>query len=125
MPTDLFDRLRVIDVDTHLTEPPDVWTARMPTSLHDDVPHIERIDGRDVWMAGGTRLGMPGYFSMAGHDGVMPLSVPNTFDDIPKAMFDPQKETEHHRDRLQSHRFLLKYQTRPTAVAAITPSARG
>ena len=44
--TDLFDRHRVIDVDTHLTEPPDVWTARMPTALHDRVPHIERRDGR-------------------------------------------------------------------------------
>ena len=30
MPTDLFDRVRVIDVDTHLTEPPDVWTGRTP-----------------------------------------------------------------------------------------------
>ena len=35
---DLFDRFRVIDVDTHLTEPPDVWTARMPAALHDGVP---------------------------------------------------------------------------------------
>ncbi len=29
-PTDVFDRVAVIDVDTHLTEPPDVWTARVP-----------------------------------------------------------------------------------------------
>ncbi len=29
---DLFDRHRVIDVDTHLTEPPDVWTARVPAT---------------------------------------------------------------------------------------------
>ena len=28
MATDLFDRHQVIDVDTHLTEPPDVWTAQ-------------------------------------------------------------------------------------------------
>ena len=88
MPTDLFDRVRVIDVDTHLTEPPDAWTARMPKSKHDDVPHIERIDGRDVWMAGGTRLGAPGYYSMAGHNGVMPASIPNTFDEIAPAMYD-------------------------------------
>ena len=72
----------VIDVDTHLTEPPDVWTARMPAALHDVVPHIERIDGNDVWMAGGERLGTPGYYSMAGFDGVMPASIPKTFDDI-------------------------------------------
>lgn len=85
----LFDRVPVIDVDTHLTEPPDTWTARVPAALHDLVPHIERIDGSDVWMAGGERLGAPGYYSMAGWDGVMPMSVPKTFDDIAPAMYDP------------------------------------
>lgn len=48
--TGLFDRFEVIDVVTHLTEPPGVWTARMPTAVHDQVPHIERRDGRDVWV---------------------------------------------------------------------------
>jgi hypothetical protein len=28
--------------------------------------HVERIDGNDVWMAAGERLGHPGYYSMAG-----------------------------------------------------------
>ncbi len=88
MPTDLFDRHDVIDVDTHLTEPPDVWTARMPAALHDRVPHVERIDGVDVWMADGQRLGAPGYYSMAGWDGIMPVSTPPTFDDIHPSMYD-------------------------------------
>jgi predicted TIM-barrel fold metal-dependent hydrolase len=86
--TDLFDRFRVIDVDTHLTEPPDVWTARMPAAMHDRVPHIERQDGQDVWMADGERLGAPGYYSMAGWDGVLPASIPLTYDDIAPAMYD-------------------------------------
>ncbi len=86
--TDLFDRFEVIDVDTHVTEPPDVWTARMPASLHDKVPHIERIDGQDIWMADGVRLGHPGFYSMAGFDGLMPLKVPDTYDDIHPAMYD-------------------------------------
>ena len=59
-----------------------------PPSLHDEVPHIERIDGNDVWMAAGERLGHPGYYSMAGYDGVMPVSIPKTFDEIPDAMYD-------------------------------------
>ena len=86
--TDLFDRVAVIDVDTHLTEPPDTWTARVPAAMHDQVPHVERIDGNDVWMAAGERLGHPGYYSMAGFDGVMPVSIPKTFDEIPSAMYD-------------------------------------
>ncbi|NCY15942.1 MAG: amidohydrolase [Actinobacteria bacterium] len=87
--TDLFDQYRVIDVDTHLTEPPDTWTRSFPASRHDVVPHVERIDGVDVWMADGERLGAPGYYSMAGWDGIMPLSTPRTFEEIAPAMFDP------------------------------------
>ena len=87
--TDLFDQHRVIDVDTHLTEPPDTWTRSFPASKHNIVPHIERIDGADVWMADGERLGAPGYYSMAGWDGIMPQSTPRTFDEIAPAMFDP------------------------------------
>ena len=89
MGNDLFDRFNVIDVDSHLTEPPDVWTARVPASRRDEVPHIERIDGQDVWMVKGERLGAPGYYSMAGHDGIMPASIPQTYDDIAPAMYDP------------------------------------
>ena len=54
MPADLFERHRVIDVDTHLTEPPDVWTARVSSKWGDAVPHIERVGNEDVWMAGGN-----------------------------------------------------------------------
>ena len=88
MNMDLFERFKVIDVDTHLTEPPDVWTARMPASLHDKVPHIERVDGRDTWMVNGESLGSPGYYSMAGFDGLMPLKIPETYDDIAPSMYD-------------------------------------
>ena len=77
---------RVIDVDTHLTEPPDVWTARVPSALHDQVPHVERRDGRDVWVADGNVIGAPGFYSMAGYDGVLPAQVPATYDE-PKGMF--------------------------------------
>jgi uncharacterized protein len=92
--TDLFDRYTVIDVDTHLTEPPDLWTSRMPAKLHDLVPHIERVDGMDVWMADGNRVGTPGHYSMAGWDGLMPVSIPPTYDDIAPAMYDPHARIE-------------------------------
>ena len=91
MPTDLFDRYKVVDVDSHLTEPPDTWTARFPASRHDDVPHVERIDGQDVWMAGGDRLGRAGLLlhgrPRRRHARVDPG---DTFDDIHPAMYDPQ-----------------------------------
>lgn len=93
-PADLFDRFSVIDVDSHITEPPDVWTARMPASLHDKVPHIERIDGVDAWVADGVRIGAPGSVSMAGYDGFIP-DHPKTYDEIPSSMWDATQRVKH------------------------------
>ena len=57
---DLFARHRVIDVDTHLTEPPGVWTDRVASKWGDAIPHIERVNGEDIWVASGNRIGKPG-----------------------------------------------------------------
>ena len=35
----------VIDVDTHVTEPPDTFVARVPAKLKDRVPRVERTEG--------------------------------------------------------------------------------
>jgi uncharacterized protein len=88
MSVDLFAGQRVIDVDTHLTEPPDVWTARISKEKWGDaVPHIERHDDVDAWYVDGTRIGSPGPSAMAGFDGVVP-DGPKTFDQIPAPMYD-------------------------------------
>lgn len=87
---DLFTRYRVIDVDTHLTEPRDVWTSRVPSKYGDAVPHIERHDGIDLWFSSGTRLGRPGSTSMAGWKDVLPDSPP-TYDDIHPSMYDAKE----------------------------------
>lgn len=48
----------VIDVDTHLTEPHDLWTSRAPAAWRDRVPQVKMIDGRRNWVIdGGTVLG--------------------------------------------------------------------
>ena len=92
--TDLFNRHRVIDVDTHLTEPPDVWTARVASKWGDLVPHIERRDGEDVWLIGERVILKPGQVSMAGFDGTVP-EHPATYADIPAACFDARARLEH------------------------------
>ena len=87
MAADLFDRVKVIDVDTHITEPPDVFVDRVPKRFQDHVPHIERVDGEDIWVSNGERIGKPGSSSMAGFNGVVP-AAPATYDEIPVAMYD-------------------------------------
>ncbi|MGB2695652.1 MAG: amidohydrolase family protein [Dehalococcoidia bacterium] len=46
---------RVIDVDTHYTEPPDLWTSRAPAALKDKVPYMKTIDGQSLWFVEGDR----------------------------------------------------------------------
>lgn len=89
MTLDMFAAGRVIDVDTHVTEPADTWTSRVASKWGERIPHVERINGRDVWVAGDRRLAIPGQSAMAGFDGTLP-DHPLTYDDMPKAAWDPQ-----------------------------------
>jgi len=42
--------------DDHLTEAPDTYTKRLPARFKDVVPHIETIDGTDMWVAEGAPI---------------------------------------------------------------------
>src|SRR3974390_358518 len=47
----------VIDADSHITEPRDVWTSRVPAKYKDRVPHVVRNeDGVDMWMLNGLNM---------------------------------------------------------------------
>ena len=46
----------VIDVDTHLTEPHDLWTKRAPASLRARVPQVKQINGKPSWVIDGDKL---------------------------------------------------------------------
>jgi predicted TIM-barrel fold metal-dependent hydrolase len=47
----------IIDCDSHWTEPPDLWTSRAPRSMRDKMPHVEEVDGTQLWRVGDVRLG--------------------------------------------------------------------
>ena len=53
----------VIDVDSHYTEPAELWTSRAPAKYRDVVPHVEEdAKGRSHWVIGdGINLGPLGY----------------------------------------------------------------
>ncbi|MFC3175093.1 amidohydrolase family protein [Novosphingobium bradum] len=49
--------MKVVDADTHYTEPHDLWTSMVPASMKDKVPHVIRKDnGRDVWLVDGEQV---------------------------------------------------------------------
>ena len=45
---------RLIDADTHVNEPPDLWTARVAAKYRDRVPHMERFEQGDAWLGEGV-----------------------------------------------------------------------
>lgn len=91
----LFEDYAVIDVDTHVTEPADLWTSRTPSKWHDVVPHIERIKGRDFWVINGKKGLPPGGVSLAGYDGRPPNQFPPTYDEINPAAYDAHARLAH------------------------------
>ncbi len=56
-------QMPIIDVDTHFTEPPDLWTSRAPAKLRDRVPRIEPdARGNPRWRVDGHHdFGPPGF----------------------------------------------------------------
>lgn len=48
--------IRIIDADTHLTEPHDLWTSRAPASLRDRVPQVKVHEGRESWVIDGNQV---------------------------------------------------------------------
>jgi predicted TIM-barrel fold metal-dependent hydrolase len=91
---DLFDRHRVIDVDTHVTEPADLWTSRVSRKWGDRVPHVRRVGPKDLWFVGERPIGAPGAYSVAGFDGTFP-EFPDTYADVPRAAWDAGARLEH------------------------------
>tara|TARA_R110001606_G_scaffold381211_1_gene542235 strand:+ start:19406 stop:20683 length:1278 start_codon:yes stop_codon:yes gene_type:complete len=50
--TELTKDIKIVDVDTHLSEPGDLWTARLPQSMKSKAPYIKRVGAMDYWHIG-------------------------------------------------------------------------
>ncbi len=91
---DMFDRYKVIDVDTHVTEPRDVWTSRVSSKWGDQVPHVIRMGKVDMWMIGDKPVMPPGITATAGFDGFIP-DFPRTYEDAITAAYDAKARLAH------------------------------
>ena len=56
----LFEGIKIVDCDTHFTEPADLWTANAPAGMKDKMPHVRRIDNADQWYVGDKHFGSIG-----------------------------------------------------------------
>ena len=89
----LYNNLKVIDPDSHWSEPYDLWTSRAPAKWKDRVPQMEERDGkRRWWFDGNIPIGLPIASSVIGQDGT---KVTGTAffdmdnDVVHRASFDP------------------------------------
>ncbi len=86
----------VIDTDTHITEPADVWTSRVPAKFRDQAPRIVRNDdGVDIWQIGDHAPLVPvGHTAVAGWKEPFP-AAPRNMDEVPKASYDAKARLDY------------------------------
>lgn len=56
----VFEGIKIVDCDTHFTEPADLWISHAPAGMKDKMPRVERIDGADQWFVGDRPFGSIG-----------------------------------------------------------------
>lgn len=49
-------KMKIVDVDTHLSEPHDIFTSRAPRKYKDSVPQVKMIKGKPTWVAEGDKV---------------------------------------------------------------------
>jgi predicted TIM-barrel fold metal-dependent hydrolase len=85
----------IIDADTHVTEPADVWTSRVPRRYRDLVPHVVRDDaGWDIWVLGGIRIATVGSTAPAGWED-FPTTSPKVYADCHPAAYDSSERLKY------------------------------
>ena len=88
---------RVISSDSHIVEPPDLWTSRVESKYRDHAPRIVRMeDGTDRWFCGDINMvGM--------HPGIQPgtrfeepekLTMSGTFDEVRIGGYVPEEHVK-------------------------------
>jgi predicted TIM-barrel fold metal-dependent hydrolase len=88
--------VRVIDADTHLTEPPDLWTARIPGRFRSAAPRVARHEpsGALRWKIGDRWCSLVGNYSVAGWR-EFPPSCPPTLEEADPACYDAGARLAH------------------------------
>jgi predicted TIM-barrel fold metal-dependent hydrolase len=91
------DDIGIIDVDSHISEPHDLWTSRAPASWKDRVPRVTQVDGQRTWMVGDVALAGAGPASVVRADGSKSKGIEFfgwQIEDVHRASWDMQARLE-------------------------------
>ncbi len=85
---------RLISADSHVNEPPDLWTSRVPVEFRDRAPRMERFDDGDAWILDGVKD--PINFGMNACAGLPPEEQKGwaRFEDLRRGGHDPAARIE-------------------------------
>jgi predicted TIM-barrel fold metal-dependent hydrolase len=77
----------IIDTDTHVSEPPDLWTSRLPRSMQDATMHVRWSDDAkaEMWFMGDRPVFKAWAGAMYGWDEPFPSAPPTQADAHPAA----------------------------------------
>jgi len=84
----------ILSSDSHVFEPPDLWTTRIDKAFRDRAPRMVRIDGADqIVIEGDQVLSGIGLISNAGarFDAPETISGRGRFEDVPRGGYDPEQ----------------------------------
>jgi predicted TIM-barrel fold metal-dependent hydrolase len=85
------ESIRVIDADSHVVEPYDLWTSRMSSKWGERVPHVVWNDeyGQDIWLSGDELIGLGAWAAHAGGKHWTPDYTPR-WDEADPSATDPK-----------------------------------
>src|SRR5580658_9699760 len=89
----LAEDFKIIDADTHYTEPYDLWTSRAPKGYENRVLHMEERDGLATWVVDGNEIGFArGGGVVARDSSKLPFldALERGLDWVHEGAFDPQ-----------------------------------
>ena len=92
--TRTLERTLVLSSDSHVFEPPDLWTTRIDAAYRDRAPRMQRIDGVDqLVIEDGRFLSGIGLISNAGARFEAPETISGSgrFEDVHKGGYDPDQ----------------------------------
>jgi predicted TIM-barrel fold metal-dependent hydrolase len=84
----------ILSSDSHVFEPPDLWTQRIDAPFRDRAPRMQRIDGADqIVIEADQILSGIGLISNAGARFEAPetISGQGRFEDVPRGGYDPEQ----------------------------------
>ena len=84
----------IIDSDSHITEPRDVWTARVPAKFRDVVPHVVERDRVETWIMQDKPLTPVGVTAPAGWP-TFPPEYPPTLRGLHPGAYDARARLEY------------------------------